>query len=289
MLFNTRSSPEAGMMLSYLACAVLLAAGCGGDDGGPQRVQSQPDKRGERGESCLARNDCQGGLACINGECVTQNYEISSTPRQCDRIECETQEDCCSNADSQQCTDLKSECDSGNLEACQDYHAQCCPRECQEGTCEPVAEPCQSGQVECTGDASCVNGRCVPNCDNDSDCDGERLCIDGQCQEGCRSDSACPALSECQGNTCTEPQCETNRECAIKESAPEAVCDSDGDCRVPCNYDAECNQGDGRFEVCQDGVCVFAGCTSDSECRLYLDTTDDPSTQAVCRQPPSQN
>lgn len=277
----------------YVSGAVLLALllplGCGGKENpGPDRTVSQPNKKSNRGENCLARNDCKKNLVCIDNTCVTKNYDISPTARHCERIECTSEADCC-DADSQRCQELSSQCGSGNAESCQDYHRECCDEACRDGTCVPTRLPCTPGQAECPGDRTCANGRCFPSCMNDGDCSGDLICVQGRCQEGCRQTSECPLLSACQNNECTEVGCQSDRECIIVEDDPNAVCGENGECRIPCNYDAECARGQGDFQVCQDGFCVFAGCENDTECRAYLGVSGDPDVQAVCRQPPSQN
>src|ERR1041384_8713958 len=77
-------------VVSVSAAALLALGGCKTD---AQKIQ--PDTRGKRGETCLARNDCDTGLACIGGVCAKNEFNISVAPKQCTRVECSEDADCC--------------------------------------------------------------------------------------------------------------------------------------------------------------------------------------------------
>src|SRR5690349_10817941 len=70
----------------------------------------EPETRGKRGKSCLARNDCAAGLACINGICAKNEFNISVTAKQCTRVECDTTDDCCGG----KATEAPTKCDGRN-------------------------------------------------------------------------------------------------------------------------------------------------------------------------------
>src|SRR5262245_13114857 len=72
----------------------------------PQQVA--PATQGQRGEACQARNDCQAGLACIFNVCSKNDFELTSNARHCDRIDCQTDTDCCGTKP----TDAPAKCDS---------------------------------------------------------------------------------------------------------------------------------------------------------------------------------
>ena len=76
--------------VALVAVSALALEGCNKD---AQKVQ--PETRGKRGETCLARNDCDTGLACLNGICAKNEFNIDVTAKQCTRVECETTDDCC--------------------------------------------------------------------------------------------------------------------------------------------------------------------------------------------------
>ena len=98
-----------------------------------------PDGRGERGESCQARNDCGGGLACVNGICSKNDFEISVNAKHCDRVECEEDEDCCGDRPRQapsKCNNRTSVCLTPTVDDC--YTTTCTSdSECGEGACGP--------------------------------------------------------------------------------------------------------------------------------------------------------
>ena len=57
-------------------------------------------------------------------------------------------------------------------------------------------------------------------------------------------------------------------------------------CSVPCADDADCanDKTNNGFDTCQDGVCTFIGCASDTECRALLGlASQKTNVRAVCR------
>ncbi len=78
-------------LIALLSVVSLFSfAGCSKDP-----TKFEPETRGKRGENCQARNDCQAGLACLNGICGTNEFSIDVAVKQCDRVECATTDDCC--------------------------------------------------------------------------------------------------------------------------------------------------------------------------------------------------
>src|SRR6185295_394472 len=94
--------------VSLVAVSALAMQGCSKD---AQKIQ--PDTQGKRGESCLARNDCDKGLACLNGVCSLNEFNIDVSAKQCTRVECDTTEDCCGS----KATEAPAKC-SGRDEIC---------------------------------------------------------------------------------------------------------------------------------------------------------------------------
>jgi len=88
-------------LVSLLSVSALAVVGCSKN---AQKVQ--PETRGKRGETCLARNDCDTGLACLNGTCAKNEFNVPVTAKQCTRIECAADTDCC--GDKQ--TEVPSKC-----------------------------------------------------------------------------------------------------------------------------------------------------------------------------------
>src|SRR4051812_39675504 len=96
----------------------------------PTKVE--PETRGKRGENCQARNDCQSGLACLNGICGTNEFSIDVAVKQCDRIECATTDDCCGDKP----TEVPTKCNA------------------RPATCTSTFPGCSAAQV-CTSDSAC--------------------------------------------------------------------------------------------------------------------------------------
>ena len=61
---------------------LALIAGCSSE---PEQVE--PAAAGERWESCQARNDCAEGLACIENQCVQNDFPISVDAKHCYRVD----------------------------------------------------------------------------------------------------------------------------------------------------------------------------------------------------------
>src|SRR4051812_16757215 len=114
-------------LLVWLSLVSLLSfVGCSKD---PTKVE--PETRGKRGENCQARNDCQAGLACLNGICGANEFPIAVAAKQCDRIDCATTEDCCGGKP----TEVPTKCNA------------------LVAACTPTFADCSATQV-CTSDAS---------------------------------------------------------------------------------------------------------------------------------------
>jgi hypothetical protein len=256
---------------------VFTMSACGGC--GPRTVVNQPERVGERGESCRARNDCEEGLACVRGTCVKNEYAIDQAGGNCVLVECTEDEDCCD--PPSQCASLEEDCNGGDEFACDQFDNLCtCEFECSDNQCRSIADPCED-DVDCFGNI-CDDGVCV-ECANADDCFGDEMCIDGFCDEGCETDANCPLFNTCQEGECVETGCQSDRECVLFTEDGDAVC-QDGQCNIPCVSDAECNAGDfGQFEICEGGRCVFIGCETDSECRVALGLSNTNGAEAaVC-------
>lgn len=262
--------------LTTLALLALLALGACG----PQQIE--PASQGGRGESCLARNDCKSGLACVNQRCSKNDFDIKTTAKSCDLIECESAEDCCKLYQSPQCDTWKDGCDSGDDNFCTIYDSNCsCDAyACDDNRCT-ASDTC-TDDFDCFGGATCVGGECV-ECDTDTDCGDGNVCVAKRCEAGCERNEQCPLFHACTDGKCEETGCTSDRECIAAAGdnplALEAKC-KDTECEIACNNDAEC----GTYSVCEDGTCSFIGCESDDECRYFLGVSSEETLQAVCRE-----
>lgn len=239
-----------------------------------ERVEGGSGHSG-RGESCWRRNDCKSGLACINGVCTLNDFEIETTAKPCDLIECTVDANFCDEPSSY-CDDLASNCELGYAYACSQYNSECvCRAGCSENRCV----------FRCSRDSDCLVGTCVDGgcvqCSRDGDCSGDRVCDSGTCVAGCSSNRDCPYLHTCRNGRCIETGCTTDRECIALSDNPRALCDQ-GECTIPCENDAECNLGGYRFQDCIEGRCVYVDCETDEECRIFLDIRPGSNSTAVC-------
>jgi len=251
-------------LIALLSLASLFSfSGCSKDP-----TKFEPSTRGKRGENCQARNDCQDGLACLNGVCGINEFSIDVAVKHCDRIECATTADCCGDKP----TEVLDKCKA------------------KATTCTQVFPGCSTA-VACTSDAACggQGGTCKPaaatgtcsggtltglSCTAATDC--QDLCVNSICSY---SGGACTGNVDCvyyssSTPVCTKPARTCN--CINPEfNASAAIC-NDPDCMGlctlrceaercvtdrSCKKDAECGAA---TPFCSDGQCVQ--CTVDDDC-----------------------
>jgi hypothetical protein len=275
----------------FFTSALLLSSllGCSSDE---QTVK--PSKQGKLGETCLAANDCGSDLACFSGSCVQADFSLKVDKNECFRIECTETADCCANFEpSYSCELYKDECAADSTSTyCDLYDAikdgpQCvCQDVCEGEQC--VTDTSCKADSDCTyAEPLCVNSKCV-ECETDGDCSTGDKCMNNSCIQPCVTDEQCPRFYTCNADTgeCAEGSCSTDKECVYWLGNPRAVC-SKSECSIPCETDAECNVGSsGISMVCESKVCVDLGCSTDEECRAFLDLeneSNNSTAQAVCR------
>jgi hypothetical protein len=242
---------------------------------------------GARGETCRAKNDCSGELACLNNVCVEATIPLSISPKECHRVECEADEECCKGFEpDENCEAFKANCEMDPI-FCNTYRSLCeCNQKCEAFMC--IAAPPGCGDdVECdsTQTPFCVDGACA-QCASDANCPGEGArCIEGACTSACERDEQCALLQECVDGRCEDVGCKSHRECVFLLGQVRAEC-LDGECLVPCDADIECASSNmpRGFQVCDEGRCVFVGCETDAECRAYLGiAATNNEVRAVCK------
>ena len=279
---------------SLLALSLLFLfsfAGCSKDP-----TKFEPSTRGKRGENCQARNDCQDGLACLNGVCGINEFSIGVAVKQCDRIECASTADCCGDKP----TEVPTKCNA------------------RLTTCSPTFPGCSAAQV-CTNDDACgQGGSCRPAaatgscsapltglaCASATDC--QDLCTTNVCTV---SGSTCTANIDCPYYTttaatcvkpsrtcncanpnynasaaiCTDPDCTDlcTLRCDAERCIPDRSCEDDAECTagtpfcaegqcVQCKADDDCLDG----KSCHAGVC-HAACKHNEECSAFYECNTD--------------
>lgn len=260
-------------MRAYVVACLTVLAGCSA--AGP--------RLGTPGESCRARNDCREDLACVRGVCAPGTTGLTVTGRDCYRVDCAADGDCCAAfVPDPSCDFYRANCEANPMD-CGAFNTLCvCNQHCLTERCVDAGPAC-TADTDCAGigfSHFCVAAHCVA-CREHGDCGATDRCVDGDCVSGCDHDENCGLMEHCEAGACVPGPCSTDRECAFLLGSGDAVC-RDGSCAIRCTDDAECDLS--RFEVCASGSCVFAGCTSDAECRAYLrlENTTGP-THAVCR------
>lgn len=247
---------------------------------------SDPEVRlSRKGEACQYTNDCSTGLSCLprpggtGGVCVTGEFKIAKTAKECALIQCDQPIDCCP-AKPSNCADLDEQCkesqtSSGGTSSyyCEQYQAQCvCDAtsySCDNGACK-YKKTCKL-DTDCPSNA-CVGGTCA-ECKTDDRCPNGSTCVSNKCVAGCSLDSDCPNFYRCDDSgQCVEGSCQTDRECVAATGNVEAKCNTtDKRCVVPCQTDLECGSSqEYSFYSCINNECVYTGCDSDKECQFYF-------------------
>jgi hypothetical protein len=279
-------------MVAILCFVALSVGGCKSD------TTSTPDRRlSRKGEACMTTNDCTTGLSCIPvpggsaGVCVTGEFNVTQTAKECAVIQCQQPVDCCPTPPTN-CPALATSCadGGGNPTACQQYNLLC---KCDGTHYDCVDEQCRTRcdvDADCGGTLKCSGGKCV-ECVDDTVCTAGQTCLNGTCTAPCQGDGDCPAFNRCQVGKCVESGCQTDRECVAATKNVEATCGTDGKCIIPCQTDLECgNPKAYTFYSCINRQCTYVGCSSDKDCLLYVYGTADASvpnpngkTHVVCR------
>jgi MYXO-CTERM domain-containing protein len=129
------------------------------------------------------------------------------------------------------CVDESASCPTGSECTSTPQGNLCVPSDCTVSMC-PV------GSI-------CVDGQCVPACDNVV-CPGTQICQDGQCIDPCK-DIACPSPLVCQLGTCVPP-CECFQGDIGCVDLPGTVCD------------------DGNTGLCVPPLCEGVVCLPSQHC-----------------------
>jgi hypothetical protein len=202
------------------------------------------------------------------GLCVTGNFRVAKTAKECALVECASAGDCC--------------------------NAGLNPLACQMGTVACDLGKCVSrcnSDLDCsfaTGGSRCSGGKCA-QCAGDPDCAPGNQCVTGKCQAPCTNDGACSGFDRCLAGRCIASGCQADRECIAATRNVDAICGTDGKCIIPCETDLECGSPTSySFFSCIDKRCTYVGCESDKDCRLFFTGPSDASTllpgqTAVCR------
>lgn len=258
--------------------------GCRSD--GAQKVQ--PETRGKRGERCQARNDCDAGLACLNGVCAKNEFSnVEVHAKHCDLIECEADADCCGDRPTTapaECEDRQNVCLTPTLPDCTvsicTSDATCGSGTCPMGACsigggacessDDCADVCVAGTCRVSGQVCTVATQAVDcfyygsviscstracDCQNPDFDPTDELCFNQECLNVC--------LLRCNDNNrCIEDDsCDTAVDCA---GTGLPICDG-GRC-VQCVDDDDCNED--NQETCERGQCRRP-CEFNEQCALF--------------------
>lgn len=265
---------------AFFALLMATVWGCG--DGGDASNEGSAGP----GESCLKSAECRAPLGCFAGVCATEPPELTKTGKVCKLVDCVVADDCCKiTASGAQCQAWKDACQQGDQRQCDSYGRSCtCDHwECNAGTCESK-DPCSTSTDSCGPTRYCNGTKCV-DCLMDAQCPADARCVNQKCERTCKSNRDCDYLFECQSGACVKVGCKTDRECIALEANERAVCHA-GQCTLPCETSEECRSADFPLTLmaCIGKVCVDAGCESDQECRIRMNQDADASTakNAVC-------
>jgi len=239
-------------------------------------------------EKCLTTTDCALNECVPGAEPDTDTCSLSLT-------DCAVSGVCSTNT----CSTPICNCENPEYDPldpiCSDEDCEgICPYVCDQELC--------TVDLGCDLDADCAlttpfcdAGKCV-ECLTSDDCEDEE-CVNGRCGPECEQDTQCSLFETCQSNACVYVGCQSDRECVLSAGGDAAkdprlatcnIEDGIGTCVFPCEIDAQC----APTEVCLDGVCEYIGCETDGECKTILGLHNQPTssddrpwtTTAVCRE-----
>src|SRR6478609_5430436 len=280
-------------LIALVSVALFAFGGCKNDS-----RKFEPSTRGKRGENCQARNDCQDGLACLNGICGINEFSVSVATKHCDRIECATTADCCGDKP----TEIPEKCNA-RATTCSQLFPGCstavtCTSDAncggQGGTCKPAAATgtCSGGTLaglSCTATTSCqdlcVNSVCsysASSCTANTDCTyystATTTCMKAARTCNCTNPDYNPSAAICTDPDCLDLctlRCDKERCVADRSCKKDSECGtatpfcSDGQC-VQCTVDEDC----GDDKSCDAGVC-HSRCKHNEECAAFYECNAD--------------
>ena len=235
------------------------------------------------GDSCLATTDCEANTCDLTTmKCTVTQADCSVTA--CVSNVCPVHYCNCQNPDYLPTSPICTDPDCEGI----------CGFTCRDERC--VVDSRCSADTECgAAKPYCEKGACA-ECRTSDDCEMEE-CIDGRCGPECEADTQCKLFEACQSGKCAFVGCRTDRECVLQagqagsaQDARLAKClveEGRGKCVMPCEIDAQCAPS----EVCLEGVCEYLGCETDGECKtiaglhnLPAPTPERPwTTKVECR------
>ena len=238
------------------------------------------------GIDCTDAADCPDGFTCAEGGCVSTDGDedgdgVADEDDNCVRTPNPAQVDSDGDGIGDACEEIDLPgCDSSGeclidevcgggvcqvIECTPAQEAELCPADAVcVGTICRFAPPC-GGDPECAATLGmCVEGRCAPGCDTNSECGGRRTtaCVDSTCVFACSTDAQCDDNESCIDSFCLPNECSGTG----TEGCPDGErCDGEGRCEpyTSCGDDGDCASD----EFCQDGICEEAvSCISDLNC-----------------------
>jgi len=237
------------------------------------------------GEPCLLTADCAPNTCDTNQEPDTCTLSLADCSiSSCTTNTCSTPLCNCANPDYNPSDPICTDADCEGI----------CGFICDDERCV-VDLGCDS-DLDCAAITPfCDAGTCV-ECLTSDDCENEQ-CMNGRCGPVCERDTQCSLFETCQANECVYVGCQSDRECVLGAGSVDAAKDPRlakcniengiGTCVFPCEIDAQC----GPTEVCLEGVCEYIGCETDGECKTIAGLHNQPvpsderpwTTTAVCR------
>ncbi|MFT3926812.1 MAG: hypothetical protein QM778_29980 [Myxococcales bacterium] len=277
-------------------------------------------QKGAVGESCQRRDDCGGGLACLDNRCVTEGSSSGDAGAEKTTSGGKLGESCTRRADCQPglgcfgqvCTEDKMLTDAGALdtrsvkgESCRAANdcvpgLACVNQICRQEKLDLTPQVKQCFQVDCATAADC----CVdwePYLYTVEECAGFKTTCDASPASGsCTTyQNYCVCPQTCRNELCVAANCTTNANCLSPSrpfcqdqqcvqckttvdcaAYPDTQCVS-GLCVEGCKHNEEC----GYLEACMNGDCVDVGCTSDRQCAFATGVPNSKCVNKECVTP----
>lgn len=213
--------------------------GVDGDGDADADADSDSDDVGvDPGPQCVEDADCDAGLACAGGRCLSPD-DLCTWSWQCG-----PGDECIDGLCRPLCTD-DAACPAGTA--------------CVEGVCEDAAAECDD-DADC-GVGLCRGGACCNRCLDEAGCGADEACDDGACvwdwggEPFCSADDDCAVGHRCVEGVCRSP-CATDDDCArfdvVFTFCGEAgLCLAANEVAPECALPSDCTSPD----RCWDAIC----------------------------------
>ena len=214
---------------------------------------------------CSSSGQCEQGYSCVTNETTGFRSCQWVKPNESEKV-CEITEVCDEDADGNVHCVQTEECLFVSPVVDEDFYGCDCSETCtQKGQCAPAI--CKNDD-ECEDCSYCMDGACVPGCDDENPCPSKQCCgNDGRCHRRCSTDSVCPGAEMCLQGGCCGIACDPVTPCVNAKDCEEGErCNGDKICESGCDVDSDCGEGELCYQQQCQAACRFNSCSDELDC-----------------------